>query len=122
MTTSLKAALLTLAAGTAIALALAAAPARAMGADHGINYLPSINCKTDFGPAIDTICGSTGLMALDRQIAARYSEALYQAGRFGQWRLKRSQRQFWAQRDGCGADKTCLRFVLETRVQAVRVK
>jgi uncharacterized protein len=120
--TSLKAALITLAAGSALALALASAPAHAMGPDHGVNYLPGINCKTDFGPAIDTICSTNGLLALDRQIADRYSEALYQASRFGQWSLKRSQRKFLGRRDDCGADKACLRAVLEARVSAIRVK
>jgi hypothetical protein len=120
--TSLKAALITLAAGTAIAMTLAAAPARAMGADHGVTYLPGINCKTDFGPAVDTICAHTGLLALDRRIADRYSEALDQAGRFGQWKLKRSQHKFLAQRDDCRADKSCLRSILEARVVAIRVK
>jgi uncharacterized protein len=120
--TSLKAALIALAAGSAIALALASAPARAMGPDHGVTYLPGINCQSDFGPAIDTICSHNGLLALDRRIADRYSEALYQASRFGQWSLQRSQRKFLGQRDACGADKACLRAILEARLQAVRIK
>jgi uncharacterized protein len=118
--TSLKAALLTLAASSALALALAVTPARAMGPDHGVDYLPGINCKTDFGPAVDTICNSNGLLALDGKIAQRYSEARASAGRFGKWRLLRAQRKYLAHRDDCGADKQCLRSVLEARVQAIR--
>ena len=71
-------------------------------------YFSGIDCKTDYGPAVDAICRSDSLRFLDGKIAQKYSEAYARAWWVGKRRLKTDQQKFLASRDACGADASCL--------------
>ena len=96
------------------------------GIAHPIEYeehtFASIDCRKDFGPAVDSICKSRHLRYLDGEIAERYSRAYGAAGSRGKARLKADQRKFLAIRDGCGTDAGCLSDILQYRTETISAR
>ena len=105
---------------TALAL-ITAVPAASGNVDDGVRF-PSVDCRADYGPTADAICGSRDLRSLDRQVAALTSDAYAAAGWWGRHTLKVDQRRFLADRDNCRANEVCLVTVLSRRVDTVGVR
>ena len=86
-----------------------------------VTYFSGIDCKKDFGPAVDAICRHDGLRFLDDKIAQRYSEAYARAWWVGKRHLKTDQQKFLASRDACGVNTKCLLAVMQRRVQTIGI-
>jgi uncharacterized protein len=91
-------------------------PARAA---QEVATFPSIDCRSDDGAAVDTICKSRHLRFMDQEIAERFTRVYGRASQREQGRLLREQRAFLAIRDGCGTDVGCLGDILHHRSDVI---
>ena len=101
------------------ALVLGVGPA---GAAQEITEFSSIDCRSDYGPAVDTICKSSHLRYLDEEIAERFTRAYDRATSREKARLLSEQRAFLVIRDGCGTDAGCIGDILHHRTDVIGVR
>ncbi|MGH8337520.1 MAG: hypothetical protein ACRETL_12005 [Gammaproteobacteria bacterium] len=97
--------------------AILATPAAAD--DRQIDYFPGIDCKHDFGRAVETICKSDRLLSLEDKITQRYSEAAARANKARFGRLLYRQREYLADRNACGSNRPCLERTMQERIDAI---
>jgi uncharacterized protein YecT (DUF1311 family) len=83
---------------------------------------PSFDCAKARSPSEKAICGSVELASLDRSVSRSYRMDVKQYGDEGidpaivKW-VRSSQRQWIKTRDACGGDATCLRKVMNDRLE-----
>ena len=77
---------------------------------------PSFNCATDTHPDERTICTSSVLSQLDRQMDALYNAARESVDGERQLLLRDAQRNWLRQRAACGANANCIAGLYRTRI------
>ena len=77
-----------------------------------------INCLKAASPTEKTICGDTTLVQLDARMDTEYTISLGFLAMGSAGAQRDLQRQFPAQRDACGTDKTCIRDLYNKRIAA----
>jgi uncharacterized protein YecT (DUF1311 family) len=77
---------------------------------------PSFNCQTNRAPDEVTICGSSGLSMLDRQMSDLYSAVWDSLNSADQNALRNEQHAWLAQRSACGTDASCISRLFQIRM------
>jgi uncharacterized protein len=80
-----------------------------------------LDCKRAASAAEKAVCADASLRAMDAALAAAYAQALRDAGPAPrqQAALRRSQRDWLQERDGCGAEAACLATQYRRRTAAL---
>lgn len=92
---------------------------------------PAIDCRKAHGAVDGEICGSSEIMAMDREVAALYDRGMVAFSPVDRHRLAESQQDFLKKRRGCEwaahhsahpgvAIAECVRNAMEGRVHALR--
>jgi uncharacterized protein len=79
----------------------------------------SFNCGKAKTPTEKTICGKATLNILDQRMGAKYAGLMKAIGAGSSRGSSIRAEQVWwlGQRDACGADATCLRVIIGTRIK-----
>ncbi|QDC11158.1 hypothetical protein FHY55_18805 [Oceanicola sp. D3] len=80
---------------------------------------PSFNCDRAGTPTEYAICGSVELADLDKRMASLFYSRRGRMSAAGKRQLDAGQRDWLAQRNGCGASVPCLRAAYSQRIAAL---
>ena len=94
-----------------VGIALTGLPANAQG--------PSFDCNKAQTVTERAICSSSGLSALDRELARSYQAARKLLSAGGRQQLLDAQRAWLGQRNRCDADTGCLETAMRERINAL---
>lgn len=81
---------------------------------------PSFNCSTSTASDERTICASTALSQLDRQMSDLYSAVLSRLDAIAQATLREAQRSWLRERAACATNASCITALYQTRISQLR--
>jgi uncharacterized protein YecT (DUF1311 family) len=93
-----------------------------LGSVSDLHAQPSFNCQTDRAPDERTICSSSALSALDREMNDLYFVLRDSLDSVQQIMLRDEQRAWLAQRVACSTNAACISRLYQSRISQLRTR
>jgi uncharacterized protein len=100
-------------------LILTAVAALSLG---GQAHAASFDCRKASNPDEIAVCDSRELSELDVKMATLYETIIKLVGMGVRGAMQDQQRAWLQERAGCGADRTCIRRLYDTRISALEAE